>query len=140
MNYSSLKKTNHSDTNKPEKVSSRQHSASNSNLLKNKKKNEKISLKDTHNKEGEIRKIEFKYSYRTRQGVLATNPNKTNQDRLLIKTNLNNTNKNVFAVADGHGAHGHFVSECIVSNMSAMLDKDFMNKDPVIKKDNSNEP
>ena len=34
--------------------------------------------------------MDFIYSYRTRQGVLATNPNKTNQDRLLIKTKLSN--------------------------------------------------
>lgn len=34
------------------------------------------------------KKIQFKYSYRTRQGVLASNPSKTNQDRLLIKTKI----------------------------------------------------
>lgn len=97
-------------------------------------------MKDAQINDGEVKKIEFKYSYRTRQGVLATNPNKTNQDRLLIKTNVNGSNKNIFAVADGHGAHGHFVSECIVSNMSAMLDREFINKDSLIKKDNSSEP
>jgi hypothetical protein len=32
--------------------------------------------------------MQFKYSYRTRQGVLSSKPNKTNQDRLLIKTKL----------------------------------------------------
>ena len=54
--------------------------------------------------------------------MLATNPKKTNQDRILIKTNIQNSRKNVFAVADGHGANGHFVAETIVANMDSLLD------------------
>ena len=34
--------------------------------------------------------MEFKYSYRTKQGVHPNHPNKTNQDRYLIKTKLHN--------------------------------------------------
>ena len=65
----------------------------------------------------------FTYSYRTRQGVLATNPNKTNQDRLLAKTKMGNESMNLFAVADGHGVNGHFVSQSIVNNMSKAVEK-----------------
>lgn len=36
----------------------------------------------------EEKKIKQKYSYRTRQGVQINNPNKVNQDSLVIKTNL----------------------------------------------------
>ena len=50
--------------------------------------------------------------------MLATNPNKTNQDSLLIKTKLLNKNSHIFAVADGHGTYGHHVSQAIAKNMS----------------------
>jgi hypothetical protein len=62
--------------------------------------------------------IKQRYSYRTRQGVQATNPNKVNQDSLVIKTNLGDKNINLFAVADGHGAFGHLVSQYLVKNVS----------------------
>lgn len=40
---------------------------------------------------------------------------KTNQDSYLILTKINNfSNFNVFAVFDGHGEHGHFVSQFLV--------------------------
>jgi len=67
--------------------------------------------------------MEFTYSYRTKQGVLATNPNKTNQDRLLVKTKIGNGNNNLFAVADGHGLNGHLVSQLIATNMSKLVEK-----------------
>jgi serine/threonine protein phosphatase PrpC len=47
--------------------------------------------------------LKLSYSYRTKQGVLITNPKKLNQDSLLIKTKMLNTNIHLFAVADGHG-------------------------------------
>lgn len=62
--------------------------------------------------------IKQRYSYRTRQGVQATNPNKVNQDSLVIKTNLADKNINLYAVADGHGAFGHLVSQYLVKNVS----------------------
>ena len=67
--------------------------------------------------------MEFYYSYRTKQGINPNNPNKTNQDRLLVKNKLNNTSTNVFAVADGHGINGHHVSQCIIDNMSKLMSK-----------------
>jgi serine/threonine protein phosphatase PrpC len=45
--------------------------------------------------------LKLSYSYRTKQGVLITNPKKLNQDSLLIKTKMLNTNIHLFAVADG---------------------------------------
>lgn len=66
----------------------------------------------------EKKKIKQKYSYRTRQGVQINNPNKVNQDSLLIKTNLADRNTNLYAIADGHGVFGHLVSQFIVKNMS----------------------
>ena len=76
----------------------------------------------------EEKKVKQKYSYRTRQGVQITNPNKVNQDSLVIKTNLANKGINLYAVADGHGTFGHLVSQYLVKNVSKMLDnelKDF---------------
>jgi serine/threonine protein phosphatase PrpC len=74
--------------------------------------------------------MEFTYSYRTKQGVLASNPSKPNQDRLLIKTKLNNEQSHLFAVADGHGTHGHLVSQFIVTNMANLTETQLQSKKP----------
>jgi hypothetical protein len=66
----------------------------------------------------ERKRIKQRYSYRTRQGVQINNPNKVNQDSLLIKTNLAERSTNLYAIADGHGVFGHLVSQFIVKNMS----------------------
>ena len=80
------------------------------------------SLNDVRKKENNL-KFDLKYAYRTRQGVQATNPNKTNQDSLLIKTNLTSyEGSSIFAVADGHGMHGHLVSQYLVKNLSKHLE------------------
>jgi serine/threonine protein phosphatase PrpC len=50
--------------------------------------------------------------------VLSTNPNKQNQDRYLIRENLLHKSICLFAVADGHGANGHFVSQKIIESLS----------------------
>lgn len=65
-----------------------------------------------------------KSSYRTRQGVQISNPNKVNQDSLLIKTNLADRNTHLYAVADGHGAFGHLVSQFIVKNISKLYEEE----------------
>ena len=62
--------------------------------------------------------IKQRYSYRTKQGVQINNPNKVNQDSLVIKTNLAQKNINLYAVADGHGTFGHMVSQYLVKNIS----------------------
>lgn len=66
----------------------------------------------------EPKRIKQRYSYRTRQGAQINNPNKVNQDSLVIKTNLADRNANLYAVADGHGAFGHLVSQYLVKNIS----------------------
>lgn len=65
-----------------------------------------------------------------------TNPNKTNQDSLLIKTNLfsNCSSSNLlgvkdsmmFAVADGHGMFGHVVSQYLVKNLSKSIEQEMI--------------
>ena len=55
--------------------------------------------------------------------MLATNPNKTNQDSLLIKTKIFDKNTNLFAVADGHGAQGHYVSQLIAKNLAKLTEQ-----------------
>ena len=47
------------------------------------------------------------YAFRTKKGILESNPYKPNQDSLLIRTNFMQDNYNLFAVADGHGLFGH---------------------------------
>lgn len=71
----------------------------------------------------DIESVPFKlsYSYRTKQGVLVTNPKKVNQDSLLIKTKMMNSNIHLFAVADGHGLFGHQISQLVAKNLSKFL-------------------
>jgi hypothetical protein len=69
----------------------------------------------------EEKKIKQRYSYRTRQGVQITNPNKVNQDSLVIKTKLGDRDINLYAVADGHGAFGHLVSQYLVKNITKSI-------------------
>jgi hypothetical protein len=72
----------------------------------------------SHTTSVQEKKVKQRYSYRTRQGVQITNPNKVNQDSLVIKTNLADKNTNLYAVADGHGTLGHLVSQYLVKNIS----------------------
>jgi serine/threonine protein phosphatase PrpC len=65
-------------------------------------------------KEKEVRELkDIAYGVRTLQGVLASNPSKPNQDRFLVKRDPV-SGRHFFIVADGHGLHGHHVSEFIV--------------------------
>ena len=53
------------------------------------------------------------------------NPNKVNQDRFLIKEGIRareKKNVDLYAVADGHGPLGHFVSNTIVENLGKKLE------------------
>ena len=47
--------------------------------------------------------------HRTRQGVLISNPGKKNQDTF-VALEIDD-GSHLFAVADGHGTHGHIVSQ-----------------------------
>ena len=73
-------------------------------------------------KAGEEKKIKQRYSYRTRQGQQISNPNKVNQDSLVIKTSLGTRKMALYAVADGHGTFGHQVSQYLVKNVSRCLE------------------
>ncbi|EAS06704.1 protein phosphatase 2c (macronuclear) [Tetrahymena thermophila SB210] len=65
-------------------------------------------------------------SYRTKQGVLASNPNKTNQDSYIIQQNLmNKNNQHFYAVCDGHGTYGHHVSQFIKQQLPVLLQNDW---------------
>lgn len=57
----------------------------------------------------------MKIGHRTKQGVLLSNPAKPNQDSFLI-SELENKTK-LLAVADGHGAQGHHVSQLSVKRL-----------------------
>ena len=70
----------------------------------------------------EEKKVKQRYSYRTKQGIQITNPKKVNQDSLTVKTNLANKGINLYAVADGHGAFGHLVSQYLVKNVSSTIE------------------
>lgn len=58
----------------------------------------------------------IRYSSRTRQGVLITNPSKPNQDSVLIYS-ADSEGLHLFAVADGHGIQGHSVSQLTVKRL-----------------------
>lgn len=73
------------------------------------------------------KKLKQRYSYRTRQGLQITNPNKVNQDSLVIKSNLAEKNLNLYAVADGHGVNGHLVSQYLVKNVTKCLQGELKN-------------
>ncbi|CAD8080016.1 unnamed protein product [Paramecium sonneborni] len=65
----------------------------------------------------------LKYIYKTRQGYIANNPNKVNQDIFYCQTNLIE-NIHLFFVCDGHGQNGQFVSNFIQTNLPNNIRKD----------------
>ena len=51
------------------------------------------------------------FAHRTCKGFIPGNPSKVNQDSMIEFTTLGlHTDISLFAVCDGHGAHGHDVS------------------------------
>lgn len=63
---------------------------------------------------------EMSAMFRTRKGVQISNPNKVNQDRFVIMENCridSHRKVDLYAVADGHGPLGHFVSHSIAENL-----------------------
>ncbi|CAD8127540.1 unnamed protein product [Paramecium sonneborni] len=69
--------------------------------------------------------LQFKlqFSARTRQGQLASNPNKTNQDSYICETNIV-CDMHLFSVCDGHGQNGHFVSQYVRDQFTKILRRD----------------
>ncbi|OMJ90244.1 hypothetical protein SteCoe_7447 [Stentor coeruleus] len=61
-----------------------------------------------------------KYAYRTNTGFIPGNPNKVNQDSFIINIDMN-FNTCLFAVADGHGINGEYVSGYIKDRYPIIL-------------------
>ena len=74
--------------------------------------------------------LKISWSYRTKQGVLVTNPKKVNHVSLLIHTMMLTSNVHLFAVADGHGLFGHQVSQLVAKNLSKYMES-YMKNLPV---------
>jgi serine/threonine protein phosphatase PrpC len=73
----------------------------------------------------------LQYAVRTRAGNNYTGARKTNQDNYIIHSNFGkNPNKHLFAVCDGHGEDGHFVSGLVKESLPIYLlsDPHFENK------------
>lgn len=55
-------------------------------------------------------------------GHNVNNPNKPNQDVYIIEPNIHgHLGLHVFGICDGHGIHGHKISNFIKSNLSNLL-------------------
>ncbi|CAD8160193.1 unnamed protein product [Paramecium octaurelia] len=67
--------------------------------------------------------LNLKYIHKTRQGQIANNPNKVNQDIFYCQTNLVE-NLHLFFVCDGHGQNGQFVSNFIQANLPNSIRRD----------------
>ena len=64
----------------------------------------------------------MRFSYRTKKGIVPSNPNKVNQDAYIINPNIQNkTYQHFFGICDGHGPLGHHVSGFIKNNLSAAV-------------------
>ena len=78
------------------------------------------------------KKIIKNYFASSQAGKNSDGIKKTNQDSYLVLTKINDlSNFNVFAVFDGHGPHGHLVSQFLVKYFT-----DFFNNNQEIKKCN----
>jgi len=78
-----------------------------------------------NNKEFRVfKKISKKIAGKSKAGRLYDGSSKTNQDSYLIKTNIFHLdNFSIFGVFDGHGSHGHFVSNMIKHFFSEYFSK-----------------
>ncbi|CAK69861.1 unnamed protein product (macronuclear) [Paramecium tetraurelia] len=65
----------------------------------------------------------LKFSHKTRQGQIANNPSKVNQDIFYCQTNFIE-NLHLFFVCDGHGQNGHLVSNFIQTHLPNTIQKD----------------
>ena len=61
--------------------------------------------------------MSFRYSFRTKKGLLSNNPKKFNQDNFIAIPGFSiDPPSHLFAVCDGHGENGHLVSYYIKEN------------------------
>ena len=69
--------------------------------------------------------ISIKIGHRTKQGVLASNPKKQNQDSFIILENIKGSKTtHFFAVCDGHGTVGHHVSGYVKQFLPLLIEND----------------
>jgi serine/threonine protein phosphatase PrpC len=84
-------------------------------------------LKHLHEKDTEDMKkkpdveLKFEAMWRTRKGTQIMNPNKVNQDRVLVEESIRGLDLDLYAVADGHGVFGHYVSHSLLTNLTQTL-------------------
>ena len=104
----------------------------NNNINKNNNSNHiNLNNNNLYRKKNSFEKNKIKnYFALTLAGKTSDGVTKINQDSYLVLTKIHNfTNFNVFAVFDGHGPHGHLVSQFLVKYFT-----DFFNNNPEIKK------
>ena len=86
------------------------------------------------NKESNSNSILKDFGFLSVAGSEEGGPKKINQDSYISKTNINGLKDfNIFGVLDGHGIHGHFISELvseyipeqIINNFEIKYDKDY---------------
>ena len=65
------------------------------------------------NKNSEAINLISKYAYCNRRGSAVDKKDKINQDAYIIIENFMMKDRFLFGVCDGHGVHGHFVSEFV---------------------------
>ncbi|KAL4439608.1 hypothetical protein ABPG74_004010 [Tetrahymena malaccensis] len=67
-----------------------------------------------------LKKIDITHSFRTKKGVMSSNPKKQNQDSFFMSEKMSNKDYDqiyFLGVMDGHGTNGHFVSQFIKNNI-----------------------
>ena len=89
------------------------------------------SINNLYLKKNSFEKSKIKHYFAlSLAGKTSEGETKTNQDSYFVLTKIHNFNNfNVFGVFDGHGPHGHLVSQFLVKYFT-----DFFNNNPEIKK------
>ncbi|KAL4492028.1 hypothetical protein ABPG72_008449 [Tetrahymena utriculariae] len=67
-----------------------------------------------------LKKIDIAHSFRTKKGVMSSNPKKQNQDSFFMSEKMSNKDYDqiyFLGVMDGHGTNGHLVSQFIKNNI-----------------------
>ncbi|CAD8207108.1 unnamed protein product [Paramecium octaurelia] len=66
----------------------------------------------------------LKFAVRTRQGMQIGNPNKQNQDSFIVFPNIGNKSyMHFFFICDGHGIHGHHISNFLKQQFPIYITK-----------------
>lgn len=72
-----------------------------------------------------------KFAFATTVGFIPGNPYKQNQDSFILAPNLSQVQGlHFFAVCDGHGLNGHYVSNYIRDKLPSKIQKAFMSPRP----------